>query len=73
MANTPGMDERIAAAVANGDIFDFRPAQIIEHLQLKRPQGWSYRQTAQQGHFGNPDFPWERTDKADALRQAFQL
>ena len=66
-------DERIAAAVANGDIFDFRPAQIIEHLQLKRPQGWSYRQTAQQGHFGNPDFPWERTDKADALRQAFQL
>jgi S-adenosylmethionine synthetase len=49
--------------------FDLRPAAIIEHLDLRRP---IYRQTAAYGHFGRPDLdlPWERTDKADALRSA---
>ena len=40
--------------------FDFRPKQIAEALGLKRPDGWSYRQTAMNGHFGHPEFPWER-------------
>ncbi|MDR1093310.1 MAG: methionine adenosyltransferase [Clostridiales bacterium] len=55
-------DEELTAAV--GAVFDFRPAAIIETLGLRRP---IYRQTANYGHFGNPAFPWEKTDRADAL------
>ncbi len=49
--------------------FDLRPAAIIHHLDLRRP---IYRQTAAYGHFGRDDLdlPWERTDKAEVLRQA---
>ncbi|WP_289001199.1 methionine adenosyltransferase [uncultured Megasphaera sp.] len=48
--------------------FDLRPAGIIEMLDLQRP---IYRQTAAYGHFGRTDvdLPWEKTDKADVLRQ----
>lgn len=48
--------------------FDLRPAGIIKSLDLRRP---IYRQTAAYGHFGrlDLDLPWERTDKAEALRQ----
>lgn len=51
------------------DIFDLRPKGIINMLDLLRP---IYRQTAAYGHFGRNDIdlPWEKTDKADALRQA---
>ena len=47
--------------------FDLRPAGIIKMLDLRRP---IYKQTASYGHFGRNDLdlPWERTDKADALR-----
>jgi len=47
--------------------FDMRPAAIIRDLSLRRP---IYRQVAAYGHFGRIDIdvPWERTDKADALR-----
>jgi len=49
--------------------FDLRPGAIIRDLGLRRP---IYRRTAAYGHFGRDDvqFPWERTDKADALRRA---
>ena len=49
--------------------FDLRPEAIIEMLGLRRP---IYRQTAAYGHFGRADIdlPWERTDRADALRAA---
>ncbi|NLE44803.1 MAG: methionine adenosyltransferase [Chloroflexi bacterium] len=49
--------------------FDLRPAAIICDLDLRRP---IYRATAAYGHFGRTDIdaPWERTDKADALRKA---
>lgn len=48
--------------------FDFRPAAMIRDLDLRRP---IYRATAAYGHFGRDDIdaPWERTDKADILRQ----
>jgi S-adenosylmethionine synthetase len=49
------------------DLFDFRPAAIIERLQLGRPL---YRETACYGHFGRKGFPWEETDRADDLRDA---
>jgi S-adenosylmethionine synthetase len=49
--------------------FKLTPKGIIETLNLRRP---IYRETARHGHFGreNPDFTWEATDKADALRSA---
>ena len=53
-------------------LFDFRPRRIIEHLDLLRP---IYRQTASGGHFGReePNFTWERTDMADALKRELGL
>jgi S-adenosylmethionine synthetase len=50
------------------ETFDFRPAAIIENLDLRRP---IYRETAAYGHFGRKGFSWEETDRADDLRRAF--
>jgi S-adenosylmethionine synthetase len=50
-------------------IFDFRPAAIIHHLDLRRP---IYRETAAYGHFGRKGFSWEETDRVDDLRRAFE-
>lgn len=51
------------------DHFDLRPGAIIRDLGLRKP---IYRKTAAYGHFGRDDieFPWERTDKAEALKSA---
>jgi len=59
-------DERLEGVVKK--VFDFRPAQIIKHLNLKRP---IYRKTAAYGHFGrnDPDFTWEKTDKIAELKK----
>ncbi len=48
--------------------FSFKPADIIKNLDLRRP---IYRKTACYGHFGrsDPDFTWEKTDKAEILRK----
>ncbi len=52
-------------------VFDMRPAAIVENLGLKHPgKGWCYRDTAAYGHFGRPQFPWEQTDRVDALKKA---
>jgi S-adenosylmethionine synthetase len=58
-------EERIAELVRLH--FDLRPAAIIHNLDLRRP---IYRQTASYGHFGRPelDLPWEKLDRAAALR-----
>jgi S-adenosylmethionine synthetase len=63
-------EEKIAELV--GKHFDLRPAAIIHNLNLRRP---IYKQTAAYGHFGRPDLdlPWEKTDKAEALRSAAGL
>jgi len=55
-----------------GEHFDLRPAAIIRDLDLRRP---IYKKTAAYGHFGrnDHDFTWERTDKAEALREAAGL
>ena len=52
--------------------FDLRPGAIIRDLDLRRP---IYQSTASYGHFGReePEFTWERVDKADALRAAAGL
>jgi S-adenosylmethionine synthetase len=61
---------RIAALVA--EHFDLRPGAFREELRLHRP---IYQKTAAYGHFGrdDPDFTWERTDRADGLRAAAGL
>jgi len=60
-------DEAIVKAI--NEVFDLRPRAIIEQLDLLRP---IYAQSAAYGHFGRelPDFTWERTDRAEALRAA---
>jgi S-adenosylmethionine synthetase len=52
--------------------FPLKPSDIIDHLKLKRP---IYKKTAAYGHFGrnDPDFTWEKTDKAAILRKAVGL
>ena len=59
-------DEKITELVKKH--FDMRPKAIIDNLKLLRP---IYRKTAVYGHFGreDPDFTWEKTDKADLLRK----
>ncbi|MFZ5775779.1 MAG: methionine adenosyltransferase [Thermodesulfobacteriota bacterium] len=63
-------DERIKQLIE--EFFDLRPKAIIQHLDLLRP---IYKKTAAYGHFGREreEFTWERTDKADALREAAGL
>ena len=58
-------ESKLEAAVR--DLFDLRPAGIIQMLDLKRP---IYRQTAAYGHMGRTDvdLPWEKLDKVDALK-----
>jgi S-adenosylmethionine synthetase len=69
MADTMGTgkveESKIVEAVR--EIFPLTPKGIIEYLNLRRP---IYKQTAAYGHFGRtePDFTWERTPKAEALR-----
>jgi S-adenosylmethionine synthetase len=57
--------EKISKAV--GEVFDLRPAAIIRDLNLLRP---IYSKTAAYGHFGRelPEFTWEKTDRASALK-----
>ena len=63
-------DEKIAQLVL--EHFDLRPKGIVQMLDLLRP---IYQKTAAYGHFGReePEFSWERTDKAQALRAAAGL
>ena len=59
-------DEKLTEIV--NKVFDLRPAAIIRDLDLRRP---IYSQTASYGHFGRTDveLPWEKTDKAEELKQ----
>jgi S-adenosylmethionine synthetase len=58
-------DDCLADAIPH--VFGLTPKQISDTLRLKRP---IFRQTAVYGHFGRKEFPWERTDKVEALRNA---
>ncbi|WP_339898397.1 methionine adenosyltransferase [Paraglaciecola polaris] len=61
-------DEALTALVR--DHFELRPYGLIKMLDLERP---IYQATAAYGHFGRDEFPWEKTDKAEALRAAANL
>ncbi len=65
-------NEQLEKFLLSGKVFDFRPYALTGDLGLTAPQGWKYEDTAAYGHFGRKAFPWERTDKVDALRDAFR-
>jgi S-adenosylmethionine synthetase len=58
-------DERLSQVIS--EVFDARPAAMIEQLDLRRP---IYAATSAYGHFGRPEFPWERLDRVEELREA---
>jgi len=58
-------NEKISQAIQ--DVFDMRPAAIIEHLHMLQP---IYRATAAYGHFGRPEFPWEASNRVAELQRA---
>ncbi|MBC7319966.1 methionine adenosyltransferase [bacterium] len=69
--NTEKVDpERLNKVVR--ELFDFRPKSIIENFDLRRP---IYKKVAAYGHFGriDVDLPWERLDKVDELKNAFNI
>jgi len=51
------------------EVFPLKPAEIIKHLNLKRP---IYQKTASYGHFGRDIFPWEKTDMGDAVKKTLK-
>ena len=57
-------DEKIADIIAKE--FDMRPYSIIKTLDLRRP---IYEATAAYGHFGRPEFPWEKLDRVEDLKK----
>jgi S-adenosylmethionine synthetase len=69
--DTFGTGEAAAEALVRAirQVFPFKPAQIIEYLQLRRP---IYFETARNGHFGREGdgFTWERTHRVEELRKA---
>ena len=62
---TAKVDEELISKLVQNN-FDLRPAGIIKMLDLRRP---IYKQTSAYGHFGRDSFSWERTDKAQLLRE----
>ncbi|HEX5053786.1 MAG TPA: methionine adenosyltransferase [Planctomycetota bacterium] len=56
-------EDRLTAAIR--EVFDLRPAAICRDLELKTP---NFRRTAAYGHFGRPEFAWERLNRVDQLR-----
>ncbi|MAF13677.1 MAG: methionine adenosyltransferase [Parcubacteria group bacterium] len=70
LVNTAGTseidEEKVADAVRK--VFPLKPAELIEHLKLRRP---IFQKTSAFGHFGrdDEDFTWEKTDKADELKK----
>jgi len=74
MVNTYGTgtvdDDKLADAI--NKVFSFKPAAIVDYLQLLRP---IFRKTSANGHFGreDPDFIWEKTHRTDELRAAAGL
>lgn len=50
-------------------VFDFRPAAIIDNLGLRAP---IYKATTNYGHFGKEGLAWEKTDKVDAIKKAYE-
>ena len=66
-------NEQLEKMLISGKIFDFRPYALIEDLKLLTPKGWKYEDTAAYGHFGRPEFPWEKVNRVKDLKKFFKL
>lgn len=66
--NTGSVEDHLIAEAVK-EVFDMTPAGINETLDLLRP---IYRATSVYGHFGRPEFPWEKTNKVEALKGAIK-
>ena len=66
-------NEQLEKMLISGKIFDFRPYALIEDLKLLTPKGWKYEDTAAYGHFGRPEFPWEKVNRVKDLKNFFKL
>jgi len=64
-----GTVEETKITYAVKDVFDLSPAGIIRTLDLCRP---IYQETASYGHFGRSQFPWEKTDRVEAIKKALR-
>ncbi|MCH2176278.1 MAG: methionine adenosyltransferase [Lentisphaeria bacterium] len=64
-------DAELQTVLESNEIFDLRPAYLVAALGLKNPTDWKYADSARYGHFGRSQFPWEKTDKVEALRAKF--
>ena len=62
MVNTFGTGDDEALTKYVSDKYDFRPKAIIERFGLRKPKDWKYEWTAKNGHFMNPNFPWEEIE-----------
>ncbi len=63
---TSSVPEALIASAIN-TVFDLRPAAIVRDLDLKKP---IFERTAYHGHFGRPEFAWEKTNRIAALKEA---
>jgi S-adenosylmethionine synthetase len=61
-------DEKLAICVR--ELFPTKPAALIQHLDLRKP---IFQNTAAYGHFGRPEFSWEKTDKVEEVRRFFGI
>ena len=61
------VDAQIIEAIKK--VFKFKPADIVEQLDLLRP---IYRQSTNYGHFGKADLPWEQLNKVEELKAAVE-
>ena len=68
-AKNGATDAKIEKMLESGEVFDFRPYELIRDLKLLAPRGWSYEDTAAYGHFGRNCFPWEKLDKLAKVRK----
>ena len=65
-------NEEIEKMLCEGKVFDFRPWALTADLELLKPKGWCYEDTAAYGHFGRTVFPWEKLDKVAAIKRYFK-
>jgi S-adenosylmethionine synthetase len=61
----------VAESLINGEFEDPEAPQECT-LSSGAPEGWNYEETASYGHFGRDQFPWEKTDKSNVLKQVFK-
>lgn len=66
-------DSTLEDFLAAGKVFDFRPYAITKELGLLTPKAWNYEITAAKGHFGNNNYPWEKTNKMGLLKKLFKV